>query len=693
METRYKMVNMVLMSIVTAALTLNLTACSDDLDIQETPSSMVINNDDKSVIPNEQTNDAMGVSVTNGMKAAVLSNFDGNSMGAALVRRLPAATASVGNATQVILVKGNDVAKYRGNGMKHWASVYLNGGNIAVENPTGEQLTALADAMSEQLTAIRKARLTADGDIQIKPRGNSAKKESYEGELLKVRTQNVKNFAATRSSVADPQNDVVAEMVIFSPEGCYMYATADKDATTCIDQDGNISERPVKAADNQLTPYRSGLKADGAARWLMGGEKLKKSLTRASAEAGINELMGCSDKFTIESYIRTKDWEFDEIARSGTFTTTYRIWGVNDHSNNANTDYYYVKQSSTIRVGGKVYDNTTGKGYHDTYYWGAYDPVHYRSGKNWENGHDLYYGSWLNKYETWMELTGSGNITTEYALPGTDNNSGSKSIAIGTSHSETNTVGFSFTGMFSGNPGASLGLNYSHGWTDGTSFTMTNTTTAKELKVAKNSSGNKITWTYENSQKVEIYKDNNNKICHTLVPDAVINDVDVENQACWSVKNPNGSYTINVYNYRQMACLTKKKGDGKKWTDWTFSAWRNDSYTLIAPNRAEQTWHFDVTPSTLGQEGHNGDKQKLTEALMTQFPDVFQTLTRVADRTVDSENAIQYIVEYAKQVINDKNGGRTMREYALDLGCNSYTIRWYCMDGSHNDYTLTITAQ
>ena len=64
----------------------------------------------------------------------------------------------------------------------------------------------------------------------------------------------------------------------------------------------------------------------------------------------------------------------------------------------------------------------------------------------------------------------------------------------------------------------------------------------------------------------------------------------------------------------------------------------------------------------------------------------------MADRTIDSENAIHYTIAYAKNIINDKNGGRTMREYAQDLGCNSYTIRWYCMDGNHNDYELTITA-
>ena len=78
---------------------------------------------------------------------------------------------------------------------------------------------------------------------------------------------------------------------------------------------------------------------------------------------------------------------------------------------------------------------------------------------------------------------------------------------------------------------------------------------------------------------------------------------------------------------------------------------------------------------------------------MTQFPEAFQTLTVVADRTIDSENAIQKVVEYAKQLINDKNGGRTMREYALDLGCSNYVIRWYCIDGTHNDYELTISLQ
>ena len=688
MKTRDKMVNMVLMSIVTAAiLAVGVTACSDDMTIDENVNNTEMS-DNQYIIgekPSEPMNDVMNASVTANVPAAVLSNFDNNSMGAALARRMPSATTSVGKDTRLILVKGSDIASNSGN-MKKWAETYLRGGSIAIENPTGKNLEALAKAMESQLAAAKTAQLTADGDIVIKAHGNRRNSKTYEGELLKLRTQNVKSFAATRSSVADPQNDVVAEMVIFSPNSYYMYSTNSKEGDISTDQDGNAENATVKESQ-QPTSYTSGLKADGAAMWLSANaespmHKARRAKSVSSGVAGINDLMSCSDQFTVEGALYTRDWENSSVTRQGTFTTTYRIWGVNDHSNNANTDYYYVKQNSTLRIGGSRY--TGGNTYYDTFYWGKYEPRWYFQASNFENGDNLYYGSWLDEYKTYMDLSGDGNITVEYALPGTDNNSGSQSIAIGTSQSASLSIG----GTFSASPGASL----TGGWAEGSSFTMTTTTTAKELKVVKNTDGTKVTWSYQNSQKPKLYS-KSGKICHSIVPDAVTNDVDVENQVCWSVKNPSGRYKINVYNLRTMAYLTKTKDNGKRWTN--HASWLEDTnnYTLLEPNRAEQTWHFDVTPSTLGKEGHNGDKQKLAEALMTQFPEAFQTLTVVADRTIDSENAIQNVVAYAKQLINDKNGGRTMREYALDLGCDSYVIRWYCTNGTHNDYELTISLK
>ena len=695
MTTRNFLVKQVLMSILTAAtMTVGFTACSDDLaaDMKSHNNTMAGDNENsEAVIGAEQGYDEMTVRVTRNVDGAVMSNFDDNSVGAALARRLPVTSGAVDKDTRLILVSGNDIARYTGD-MRSWAAAYLNGGSIAVEQPTGEQMNALANALAEELAAARTAQLTADGDIVIKTRGNRRSQSTYEGELLKARVQNVKNFATTRSGVADAENGIVAELVIFSPDGCYQYLAANNEENKdgSMDQDGMVNESAVTPAKSQATAYRSGLIADGAALWLMDDDACaSKPVTRGDAESSINELMSCSDQFTVESYLRTHDWRNQEISRNGCFRTTYKVWGVNDHGDNANTDYYYVKQNTLIRVGGKVYDNVTGNGFYDTFYWGAYDPQYYRTASNWENGHNLYYGSWLDKYESSMELTGNGTISIEQALPSTDNNTGSQTIAIGTNKSQNDNIGFSFTGAES----PSFGLNYSHGWSKGTSFTMSYTTVAKDLKVVKNSNGNRVTWTYENGQKMGLYTNNKNKICHYLAPDAVTNDVDLENQICWSVKNPSGRYTIEVRNFREMRCLTKKKDDGKKWTDWWFNTTRSDDFTLLEPNRAEQVWHFDVTPSTLGKEGHNGDKQKLTDALMKQFPEVFQTLTRVADRTIDSENAIQYTVAYAKSIINDKNGGRTMREYALDLGCESYTIRWYCMEGNHNEFELTINVK
>ena len=701
MKINRQMVKMMLMSILTAGTTtIVFTACSDELDLKDTTSSFSPDMENApSAISEEQTYDAMNVRVTTNVDGAVMSRFGNNSVGAALARRLPSTSNQIDKETRLILVNGNDIARYRGSDMKSWAKVYLKGGSIAVERPTGAQLNALADALSEQLAAARTALLTADGDIVVKPHANQRSQRlqaTCEGDLLKARVQNVKNFATTRAGVEDTQDGVVAELVIFSPDGCYQYVpkNSEENIDRSMDQDGVVKEKRVVPADAKTTAYNSGLMADGAAMWLMdegATDTPHKASTRAAAESSINELMSCSDQFTVESYLRAYDWRNIEVSRNGTFRTIYKVWGVNDHGNNANTDYYYVKQNSLLRIGGKVYDNTTGDGYYDTFYWGAYEPRWYRSASNWEDGDNLYYGSWLGKYETSMELTGNGNITIEQALPSTDNNTNSQTIAIGTSKSESNNIGFSFSGMTT--PALSLGLNYSHGWTKGTSFTMSSTTVSKDLKVVKNTKGNLVTWTYECGQEIKLYTDNKKKICHTMISDAVTNDVDIENQACWSVRNPSGRYTIKAYNYRELRCLTKKKGDGKKWNNWWFYNWRNDNFTLLEPNRAEQVWHFDVTPSTLGKEGHNGDKQKLTEALMTQFPEVFQTLTRVADRTIDSENTIQYTVAYAKAIINDKNGGRTMREYALDLGCSSYTIRWFCMDGNHNDYELTISVE
>ena len=117
-------------------------------------------------------------------------------------------------------------------------------------------------------------------------------------------------------------------------------------------------------------------------------------------------------------------------------------------------------------------------------------------------------------------------------------------------------------------------------------------------------------------------------------------------------------------------------------------ATQQDFSRLPLFKRAEQELNFinrDLIGFVVRLMGKTGLGEKDRSYLSGTYRSI-RDLERIGDY---AEN----IVEYAKQVINDKNAGRTMREYALDLGCSSYTIRWYCMDGTHSEYTLTVNAQ
>jgi hypothetical protein len=118
------------------------------------------------------------------------------------------------------------------------------------------------------------------------------------------------------------------------------------------------------------------------------------------------------------------------------------------------------------------------------------------------------------------------------------------------------------------------------------------------------------------------------------------------------------------------------------------------TYTLPAPNRAQQTWYMDVDFPELGQDGYKGVKDELTDALKTQFPDLYQPTIVLADQTPQSENTIQNLVDKSKKMLNDPNALQTLKGYALDRGVSQFTIKWYCTDGNHAEpYTMTITAK
>ena len=101
---------------------------------------------------------------------------------------------------------------------------------------------------------------------------------------------------------------------------------------------------------------------------------------------------------------------------------------------------------------------------------------------------------------------------------------------------------------------------------------------------------------------------------------------------------------------------------------------------MLVPNRSKQTWRMDVDFPELGQPGHEGQKGQLTNYLQTQFPDLYQPTIVLADKTPDSENTINFLVDTSKKMLNDPNALQTLKGYAKDLGISEFTIKWYCTD-------------
>ena len=368
-----------------------------------------------------------------------------------------------------------------------------------------------------------------------------------------------------------------------------------------------------------------------------------------------------------------------------TFTETIRVWG--SHNMKTNKDYYFVEQKALSAVGGEQ-EGDARFDVNKTLYAGPYkedewiDANYDYDGRHYSG----YYGAWWQHGDYSLNLVGSGTIRLEDALPTTDNNTMSTSIAVGETHSETSTVGVSM-GMVGFQP--SVGLNYSHGWTNGTSYTMTTTTNTKEIAVQKNTEANKVTWKYVNGQKTY---DDSNSDKHKMAPTSITTDVNMDNQACWSVENPEGEYTLEVTSDSWMESMWSDKDE------WIFAMEtgtypEDNKYKLIVPNRVEQTWHMDVTFPEIGQEGHEGQKGLLTQYLEKQFPDLYQTKQSLADKTAESENTIKILVNQADYLLHNTDGGQTLREYALDLGISQYTIKWFTTDGKHSEYKVEVKAK
>ena len=639
--------------------------------------------------PTDMNVDELNVKVTADMPTAVLSSFDENSMGAALVRRLNIKTNEVTSDTKMILIKGEDI---KNRPITEWfqaAKIYLQGGYIAVEKPRNAHMVEVAEQLSTKLEQATVELMTQSGHVTITPpKQQSGNAINSDAARINARVANIKSMAATRSG-ADDEAKPIAEMVIFSPRGYYQCEPHQGVLVSSseTDEDGNeVVKEEIHNPD--YTKRSSGCLADGAAMWLNtknAQTPTNKATNRADGGGAINELMGASEEHYYQRNLWSYDWNAQWRHKPNGFTETIRVWG--SHNMKTNKDYYFVEQKAQSAVGGEQ-EGDARLDANKTLYAGPYKEDEWIDASyDYDGTHfTRYYGAYWKSGEYSLNLVGSGTIKLEDALPTTDNNTTSTSIAVGETHSETSTVGVSM-GMVGFNP--SVGLNYSHGWTNGTSYTMTTTTNTKEIAVQKNTEANKVIWKYQIGK--DPYDDSNSGK-HKMAPAAVTTDVNMDNQACWSVENPEGEYTLEVTSDSYLRSIYS---DAHKWrTLKGLGPYPEDSkYKLIVPNRAEQTWHMDVTFPEIGQPGHEGQKGLLTQYLKEQFPDLYQTKQLLADKTAESENTIKILVNQADYLLHNTDGGQTLREYALDLGISQYTIKWFTTDDKHSVYTVDVKAK
>lgn len=653
--------------------------CAFSVSCDKNPLQPPLYND---VAPEDQpvpTEDQMEVSMNAGLSAAVLSQFEEGSTGAALVRRLPGFSTDLTRDTKLIVLKGSDIVEgstlLSGDKLRQLVQVYLGGGCILVEKPTGNQLQVLSDALMDGLSALQSEEWDSRFGLET----------PITQDRMDTRLINLRN-CATRAGV-EGADETAAEMVILGPTEYFYqepFDTAPRVATYAIDENGNHVLGSTLDGAVEQNGYQTGVLADAAARWLndLGGNRREQAsvarqlaATRADGAGAINSLMTASETFTHNSMFLERT-SSNLVSYAGNIVTTFRSWGV--HNLAEDRDFYYIRQSVLLQAadlfdGVKNYDDNVWRvatGYGDFNRW---------------------YGSFLSGYVTSMDLVGNSGIKLEEALPYTDNSNSIVNVTCGQSSSNTETLGCSWsTGAGASMSGPSININwggsYSLGHTEGSSFSMGYSKNYKDLSVKKNTDGSCVTWTYEGHlpQYREEHRDGYIYYCHEKPGDILVNDANLDNEICWSVGSPSGSYMLRATMRPETAALLYARGgenstNKKHRYEFTTNVEDKDfSYQLLQPNRSVQNWRMYVTIDEWEGTPVTGALGSLEENLVSAFPNEFRRAFSIADKTSTSLQVINANIHHAKEVFAAHDA--MLLNYAQSWGIKQYTIHWACDD-------------
>lgn len=671
------------------------TACSD-YDVNNPPSGPT-----QSTITPEPTTDQLEVMVTADMPMAVLSNFDENSMGGALVKRVSKTTSDIDDDTKFVLFKGNDITSISNEQWLKIFRVYLNGGYIGIERATNREMLAFAVVMGLGIGMVQTEMLEENG-VEITSRTSHNEAKSVTSELQRrisnasALTRAAANDDAANDDYVDELDDIGFEMFIMSMDKVFTqvpYNAEEAASATFTDEEGNetITETKVQ---HLLNAYHYGLLADGAAAFLNQEENNKaeaeaaaetRALTRGGAEQAMNDVLNCSDEFVIRHSLAAIDPMGKIVRRENMGTTTIRSWSVHDFG--SHQDFYYIDEKVVIRMGGKNSD------YNKTLYWGPYytdewfdnrffsvedDPKNNNVGFM-ERSYTNYYGSWLSQIKHSLDLKGKGDIILESSLPATDNSSRSASITVGTTDATSETSGWNigFSGGYN-NASFSFGYSSSTSTTHTNSFSKTIGETSNSLKVMRNTTGTQVTFDYQEGSMIDWIWD---PLQHDVAPDILTNDCEVNNMACWRVKNPSDSYQLELSTRHETKCLTVANFVNYKYGNrWTYAKTWNHSYELKQPCRYMGTWNCEIiTKGANRQPNATKEFREFLQESVLEAP--FKARFNVAERSKGELDVMRNLItNISKQIKEGTRKRRSIDNVARDLGIESFTITWYSDD-------------
>lgn len=595
---------------------LGLASCTDDKTDNPADGTEVTEEEVENI-----TDDQMAVMVTADLPTAVLRPFDEGTTGAALVKRLQTVTSEFGPDTRMVLVPGtmfDGATDMTDDELDALALLGIDGGYLAIERPTAMQLFNFATLYVAKLIDMQQLQYEEMFDLDEAAAARVARNTQLV-QRTRERLSNIEKVAQRRAASTD-LNAVQAELIIIGPTDYFMQQSFEEEATVLAsetDGEGNVTGATTQTIQQKRTAAVSGELADAAARWL--NDVAKSSPQQNAARRAMKRANSGATDALME---RTETFTFNGMVYFSDWQNTTQ----------SRSDRLSIKVSSR-----SVYNKEDNKDY---YYLsenvlislGKKDgclQIYYPKAKgSWtrasgDGAYNCWYGAFLSQYQTSMNLQGEGTISLQSATPAANDDS--------------------------------------------------------NLKLSRNTDGNKVTWTYDGTLPQFYVKA---AYYHEIAADVLVGDVDQTHDICWSVANPTGSFTVELTSAPKLAALMIQSDGTQTPPNKYVEHCDNQTYTheLLEPYRAIQTWRMSVGNVEYDENlEQHGTVEDLENALKADFPDHYIPEFQLPDHSATSLSSITSVITNSRSVFGQQS--KHLDDIAKRFGMKKFEII-YSREGS-----------